>query len=50
MHDTDLYGQILGIESPWEVTDVELRLQAGEESLPVWDGWPMDLRHVLECL
>lgn len=30
MRDTDLYGRILGIESPWEVTGVELRLEAGE--------------------
>ncbi len=29
MRDTDLYGRILGIESPWEVTGVELRLEAG---------------------
>lgn len=25
-------------------------LVTGEESLPARDGWPMDLRHVLECL
>ncbi len=30
MRDTDLYGRILGIESPWEVSGVELRPEAGE--------------------
>lgn len=30
MRDTDLYGQILGVRSPWEVTDVSLRLADGE--------------------
>lgn len=30
MRDTDLYGQILGVTSPWEVTDVSLRLGDGE--------------------
>ena len=30
MRDTDLYGRSLGIESPWEATGVELRLEAGE--------------------
>ena len=30
MRDTDLYGRILGIESPWEVSSVELRPEAGE--------------------
>lgn len=38
MRDTDLYGQILGIESPWEVTGVELRLDAGEVEVFVSRG------------
>ena len=38
MRDTDLYGRILGIESPWEVTGVELRLEAGEVEVFVVRG------------
>lgn len=38
MRDTDLYGQILGIESPWEVTGVELRLDGGEVEVFVARG------------
>ena len=38
MRDTDLYGRILGIESPWEVTGVELRLEAGEVEVFVARG------------
>lgn len=30
MHDTDLYARILGIQPPWRVEDVMLRLEAGE--------------------
>ena len=30
MRDRDLYAQILGIESPWQVRDVELLLNEGE--------------------
>jgi len=30
MRDRDLYAQILGIESPWQVRDVELHLKEGE--------------------
>ena len=30
MKDRDLYAQILGIESPWQVRDVELHLNEGE--------------------
>jgi transposase len=30
MRDRELYGKILGIEEPWSVVDVELRLEAGE--------------------
>jgi len=35
MRDIDLYGQILGVTSPWEVTDVDLRLDAGEVEVSV---------------
>ena len=30
MHDRDLYSKLLGIETPWRVRDVEVRLEAGE--------------------
>ena len=30
MRDKDLYGQILGIGSPWQVEAVDLRLHASE--------------------
>ena len=30
MRDKELYGKILGVEAPWQVVDVELRLEAGE--------------------
>ncbi len=30
MRDKDLYAQILGIESPWQVTEVELNSSGGE--------------------
>lgn len=30
MNDKDLYAQILGVESPWQVEDVELSLTSGE--------------------
>jgi len=35
MRDTDLYAQILGVTSPWQVTDVALRLSAGEVEVRV---------------
>ena len=35
MRDTDLYARILGVGQPWEVTDVELRLAAGEVEVKV---------------
>ena len=38
MRDTDLYGRILGIESSWEVTGVEVRLEAGEVEVFVARG------------
>ena len=38
MRDTDLYGRILGIESLWEVTGVELRLEAGDVEVFVARG------------
>ncbi|QEG21031.1 hypothetical protein [Mariniblastus fucicola] len=30
MQDTELYQQILGIESPWEVSNVDLNMELGE--------------------
>lgn len=30
MRDRDLYGQILGVQKPWSVTDVQLALKEGE--------------------
>jgi len=30
MQDRELYGRILGIESPWQVERVELKLESGE--------------------
>lgn len=30
MRDKDLYAQILGIKSPWQVSSVELALSEGE--------------------
>jgi transposase len=38
MRDTDLYARILGVERPWQVTDVELRLAAGEVEVKVEYG------------
>jgi len=38
MRDTDLYAQILGVESPWRVTEVELRLSSGEVEVRVEHG------------
>lgn len=38
MRDTDLYAQILGVESPWRVREVELRLSCGEVEVRVEHG------------
>lgn len=38
MRDTQLYAQILGIEKPWEVVDVQLRLEDGEVEVVVEHG------------
>lgn len=38
MRDTDLYGRILGIEPPWRVSGVELRLEDGEVEVSVEHG------------
>lgn len=35
MRDKDLYAQILGIKSPWQVSSVELELSAGEVTVHV---------------
>ncbi len=38
MRDRELYQKILGIESPWEVVDVELDMAAGEVRVHVANG------------
>ena len=35
MRDKDLYKQILGIQAPWEVTEVELSMAVGEVTVHV---------------
>ena len=35
MRDKDLYKQILGIQAPWMVTEVELSMAAGEVAVHV---------------
>ncbi|WP_294052644.1 transposase family protein [Thiolapillus sp.] len=35
MRDKDLYAQILGIKSPWQVSGVELALSEGEVTVHV---------------
>lgn len=35
MRDKELYKQILGVQSPWEVTEVELSVEAGEVTVHV---------------
>lgn len=44
MRDRDLYARILGIESPWQVTNVDLRLNEGEVVVSVIFG--LDEAHV----
>lgn len=44
MRDTELYAQILGVRSPWEVTSVDLRLEAGEVEVDVVHASPESLR------
>lgn len=41
MRDTDLYARILGVEQPWQVTDVELRLAGGEVEVKVEHAGPV---------
>jgi hypothetical protein len=38
MRDTELYRQLLGLESPWTVTRVELAVKA--QRVDVWAGHP----------
>ena len=49
MRDKDLYQKILGIESPWRVTDVELFLEASPGQVIVHveleDGTPLSCPH-----
>jgi len=35
MRDKELYSKILGIQTPWKVTDIELNLKAGEVKVTV---------------
>jgi len=34
MHDHELHRRILGIEAPWQVDRVELKLKEGEVRVP----------------
>ena len=38
MHDKELYFQVLGLTSPWEVKDVRLSLES--QHVEVWIEWP----------
>ncbi len=44
MQDHELYRWILGIEAPWYVDSVDLRLEAGEVHVHLWHyemiRWP----------
>lgn len=44
MHDTDLYARLLGLETPWKVSRVELKLEAMEVHVYVDHG-----EHVWRC-
>jgi transposase len=44
MHDTDLYAKLLGLEKPWKVTNVELRLGELQVHVYVEHG-----EHVWRC-
>jgi len=45
MHDKELYQKILGIESPWSVTEVNLDLKVGKVSIRI----DIDSREQLHC-
>ena len=48
MHDTDLYHQILGLSSPWEVQNVEL--SPDDDCVLVYLGYPPDNQwHCPKC-
>lgn len=38
MHDTDLYAKLLGLEQPWKVTHVDLKMEQGEVHIFVEHG------------
>jgi transposase len=38
MRDKDLYARILGIQPPWRVAELDLRLEAGEVEVRVGGG------------
>jgi transposase len=42
MRDTELYRQLLGLESPWDVSRVELSVEEGR--VDVWTGHPRGAR------
>src|SRR5260370_36439702 len=42
MQDTELYRQLLGLNTPWTVTRVELRIK--EQRVEVWAGHPESAR------
>ena len=42
MRDTELYRHLLGLESPWEVSRVELSVDDGQ--VDVWAGHPKRTR------
>ena len=47
MKDTQLYAQILGIEKPWQVSDVKVSLSNDEVEITVNHGFrPVDLPEV----
>ena len=48
MRDKDLYTQILGIRSPWQVADVELSVEAGEVKVYV-EPEPGAVHHCPKC-
>ncbi len=39
MQDKELYRQLLGLEKPWEVTEVEVDLEG--QKVDIWVNWPV---------
>jgi len=42
MQDRELYSQILGIQEPWRVKDVELKVAEGEVRVPLTHDYPLE--------